>query len=545
MCGLRFTCLLGFLAATGWCPLDVHAGVFTGTIENVSGEARKISVKIARKDRAQTFNVRASATITVDNKPVTLDELEVGQTVAVTTNGIDEVTKLTVRTAAAKPNEKKPPEKKPAKKPTGKAPDDEDDGPPASKVAAKPKPSGKKPMKPSTTGEDAAAGEWPQFRGPNRDNVSLESGLLDEWPDGGPKLAWKQTGIGEAYSSVAVAHGKVYTMGNKGNDEMLIALDAATGEQLWSLRTGKAFRNNTGDGPRGTPAVDADRVYALGGNGDLVCAGAEKGDIVWHVNILDEFGGQNIGWGISESVLVDGDHVICTPGGKQATIAALDKHTGKTVWRSMIQGQPQAAYSSAIAIEVNGVRQYVNFVHTALVGVSARDGKPLWGERRSANGTANCSSPLFADNTVFSASGYGTGGALVKLAGSNSGMKSTLAYHTPKMKNHHGGMAAVDGFIYGFDEDVLTCMEMQSGNVQWQDRSVGKGSLTVADGKLFLRSEGGPVALAKVTAEAYQEVGRFNQPDRSRNAAWSHPAVANGKLYLRDMDTLLVYDVKE
>lgn len=542
MHGLRYTCLLGFLAATGWCSTDVHAGVFTGTIESVSAEARTITVNITKKDKVQTFDVRASATITIDNKSVTLDELPVGQTVSVTTNGLDEVTKLVVRTAVAKP-----PEKKPLKKPKGKNDDDDDDENEASTDTddESPDSTDMKAEDADSQADDPTIGEWPQFRGPRRDNVSHETGLLAEWPEGGPKLNWKQTDMGDAYSSVAVAGGKVYTMGNRGNDEMLLALDAFTGEHLWSLKTGKAYHDGTGDGPRGTPTVDDDRVYALGANGDLVCAGADKGDIIWHVNILQEFGGKNIQWGISESVLIDGEHVICTPGGKKATIAALNKFTGKTNWRSTIKGQPSAAYASAIAIDVGKVRQYVTFVHTAVVGIDAKDGRFLWAEQKSANGTANCATPLFADNMVFSASGYGTGGAMVKLASTNNGTKAAFAYHTPKMKNHHGGMALVDGFVYGFDEDVLTCLELTSGKVRWQDRSVGKGSLTVADGKLYLRSEGGPVALAEVNPEEYKELGRFNQPDRSSKPSWSHPVVAGGKLYLRDMDTLLVYDVKE
>lgn len=510
MQGMRAQVVWGSLTLLMWLSAGASAGVFTATVESVSVDERTITVKIAKKEKLQTFDVKASAVITIDNKPISLDDIEDGQPVTVTTNSIDQVTKLVVR--------RHEPIKQPVKTP-GK-------------------------QKPPKDDADVASGDWPQFRGPNRDNVSHETGLLKQWPEDGPALAWKTTGLGDGYSSVAVSRGRIYTMGNRKNAEYLIALDAETGDELWALRTGEAYRNGTGDGPRGTPTVDGNHVYALGANGDLVCATADKGKKAWHVNILKEFDGDNIVWGISESVLVDGDHVLCTPGGKKATFVALHKKTGKPVWRSTVKDRPQAAYSSMIAIEVGDMKQYVNFVHTAVVGVKASDGKVLWIDQKSANGTANCSTPIFHGNAVFSASGYGTGGALVRLASAGSNIKAKLAYDTKKMKNHHGGMAAVDGYLYGFDEDVLTCLELETGEVKWYDRSVGKGSLTIADGMLYLRSENGPVALAEVSPKGYAETGRFHQPDRSDKPSWSHPAVANGKLYLRDMDTLLAFDVR-
>jgi outer membrane protein assembly factor BamB len=550
----RAAILGGGLAAVIWLSAEAFAGVFSATVQSVSLDDRTITVKIARKDKVETFDILGSAVITINGKPAKLDEIPIGHTISVTTNGTDGVTKLTVRTEDPKPADPKPvakPEKNPPKKPASKKSGDGDGDfvpnfPPeegaASKAAGKSK-GGKKKSGKNKDDDDSSfvVGEWPQFRGPNRDNISREPGLLSQWPEGGPELAWKQSGLGQGYSSVAVAQGKVYTMGNRNDEEFLIALDAQDGSELWALKTGQAYHNGTGDGPRGTPTVDDDRVYALGANGDLVCAAAENGDKIWHVNILEEFGGNNISWGICESVLIDGDHVICSPGGKKATFAALHKTTGKTAWRSVVQGQPPAAYSSMIAVDAGGVKQYVNFVHTAVVGIKAGDGKFLWADQKSANGTANCSSPIFYDDGIFSASGYGTGGAYVKLT---KGGTATFVYHTPNMKNHHGGMAAVSGYLYGFDEGTLVCLDIKANKVKWQDRSVGKGSLTIADGMLYLRSENGPVALAEVTPDAYNESGRFDQPDRSNHQSWSHPAVAGGKLYLRDMDTLLVYDVK-
>jgi outer membrane protein assembly factor BamB len=385
---------------------------------------------------------------------------------------------------------------------------------------------------------------WPQFCGPDRENISADTGLLTEWPQDGPPLAWTARGVGAGYSSVSVADGVLFTMGSDGRDEFVICLSAEDGSILWKKANGKARGDGMGDGPRSTPTIDGDRVYALGANGDLSCRQIDSGEVVWQVNILKEFDSNNIGWGISESVLIDGDRLICTPGGQEATLAALDKTTGKTLWKASVPGGGPAAYSSPIVVEAGGVRQYVTFIHQGVVGVRADDGKFLWMDRNSANGTANCANILFGADHVFSSSGYGTGGALVKLTSSEGETSAELVYHTNDLKVHHGGMVLLDGYVYGSDEGVLTCMDFLTGDIQWQNRSVGKGALTYADGHLYLRSESGPVALVQATPDEYIEKGRFNQPDRSGNASWPYPVVAGGRLYLRDQELLLAYDLK-
>jgi outer membrane protein assembly factor BamB len=486
------------------------AATFYGTVEDVSPDDNSVSIKlIGKQGTTKKFTLGPKAQILVEGKKIELAAVEAGQNATVLTDTANNVTRLSLKNAKGK---------------TG------------STVTSK---SARTSDATSTTA-NAAEGEWPQYRGPNRDNISTEKGLLETWPADGPKLAWKQTGLGDGYSSVAIANGKLFTMGNRGNDEMLLAFNVSTGEPLWATKTGRAYTDGTGNGPRGTPTIDKDRVYALGANGDLACVGEEKGEIVWKQNILDEYGGNNIQWGISESVLVDGNNLICSPGGRQGTIVALNKLTGRPVWRSNIQGAPQAAYSSPIAVDFGGVKQYVNFVHTGVVSVSAKDGAPLWGFRESANGTANCSTPLYADGTVYTSSGYGTGAAAFKLAPSG---KATLAYSNKEMVNHHGGMVLLDGHVYGFDEQVLKCIDLTTGKEKWKSRSVGKGSLTYADGHLYLRGERGPVALAVATTNGYEEKGQFDPPTRSGKPSWSHPVVCGGKLFLRDMDTLLAYDV--
>ena len=392
------------------------------------------------------------------------------------------------------------------------------------------------------TGEGA---DWPQFNGLHRDNRSDETELLDEWPEGGPPLLWAAHGLGSGYSTVAVVKGVVYTLGNKGTSEALIALDAGTGQKIWSTPFARASHTSNGDGPRGTPAIAGDAVYGLGAEGELVCVDLRTGDLRWHRNLLTDYAAANLGWGICESVLIDGDRILCTPGGTKATIVALDKQTGKEVWKTFVRND-HACYTSPIAIDVGGVRQYVHFLSGGTVGVRADDGTFLWRNDRSANGTANCSSPLAHGDYVFSASNYGTGGALLKLTSADHSTSAELIHHSPEMKSHHGDMVIVDGLLFGSsDPGVLTCLDLVSGEVKWQNRSIGKGAVTAADGKISLRGEDKEVALIAATGDEYRELGRFEQPERSGQSAWSHPVVAHGRLFLRDQDVLLCYDVRK
>ncbi|MGE3314063.1 MAG: PQQ-binding-like beta-propeller repeat protein [Planctomycetaceae bacterium] len=385
--------------------------------------------------------------------------------------------------------------------------------------------------------------DWPQFNGPKRDNKSPETGLLQSWPKEGPELVWSSKGLGIGYSTVAVADGVLYTMGNKGESEAVIALDAGSGEKIWSTPISWASKLSAGDGPRSTPTISGDAVLALGGNGDLACLEKSSGKIRWRKNIMHDFEGGVPGWGVCESVLVDGNKVICTPGGAKGTIVALDINTGEPIWKSVLPQKDGAGYASAAVAEIGGVRQYIQFTARGTVGVSADDGDFLWREDSAANPTANCSSPLIEKNLVFSASSYGQGGALVKVTGSDSSFQAERVYHTSDMKNHHGDMVIVDGLLYGSDDAIFTCLELETGKVKWQNRSVGKGAVTFADGRIYLRSETGPVALIEPSGEGYREKGRFQQPDRSSASAWAHPVVAAGKLFLRDQDLLLCYNV--
>ncbi len=510
--------VLGLILA----PLS-WAGIVSGTIESISADRKKVVVKPGGDKPKQTFSVPDSVTITVNGKPATLKDLSDGQQISVFTSTSDTVTKLVVRAASSAPKSTPSPSiSKPAKT--------------------------KKDAPSESPNDDVATGnsaDSPQFRGPARDGHASSTRLQKSWPPSGPKPLWSASGLGEGYAAVSVANGRVFTMGLVGNDEKVLAVDEKTGRPLWASSTGgEPFRDGAGNGPRCTPTVDGDRVYAQGCFGDLVCLDAKSGQRRWHKNVLKEFDGRSIHWGICESPLIDGEKIICTPGGRDATMVALNKQTGALIWKARVPDSPPAGYASAIAIEVGGVRQYVNFTAQGVIGVRAADGEFLWSNRSAANGTANCSAPTFFENHVFYASGYGTGGALVKLESNGNTTRAEERYKINDMKNHHGGMVVVDGFLYGCDENILTCLDLLSGKVMWKDRNPGKGSITFADGLLIVRSENGPVTLVDANSKAYVEKGRFEQPRRSNQQSWAYPVVANGKLLLRDLDLLLCYDLR-
>ena len=582
----------------------------------------------------------------------------------------------------------------------------------------------------------SASFDWPQWQGPNRDAISKETGLLKEWPKDGPPLAWKITGIGGGDSAPSIAAGRIYGMGNRGEDEVVWARSEKDGKEIWVTRLGPAFRQGmreSMEGPGCTPTVDGDRLYVLGLAGNLACLQVADGKIVWQKNFVQDFGGRIPTWSYRESPLIDGDKLICTPGAANAMLVALEKLTGKTIWKSALPASPAtetsapagggggqgnfggfsignnlgpqmfaqadankdqklsrpeftaladawfdrldpekagkvtaaqfaerfydaaprpqntpgqeagpqrrpsrstapafvtaadtdkdgsvtrdelkntfakwydqwdadksgalteeklragltaalptpqfggggggargfggrgggggeagAAYSSAIAIDFEGQRQYVQLAARALIGVSASDGKFLWRYDRPANrSTINCTTPLYRDGLVFAASAYGAGGGAVKLSkDGNGGVKAEEVWFSRDMENHHGGVAVVDGALYGANGGngggYLACLDFKTGEVLWNERDADKrrlkkGSMILADGRIYYRTEEGPIVLIEPNRKEYLERGRFEQPDRTSKPAWAHPVIANGKLYIRDQDTLLCYDVK-
>lgn len=392
--------------------------------------------------------------------------------------------------------------------------------------------------------------DYPQFRGPERTGHSSDKNLLTQWPEGGPKLVWKSTGLGTGFSSASVAGDHVFTQGDQGREACyLYALDRKTGKQIWNLKLGRTGGNYSG--PKSTPTVDGDYVYALGQFGDLVCAETKTGREVWRLSFTKDFRGRSGGWNYTESILIDGDQLICTPGAKDATVVALNKKTGETLWKCAIAGDG-AAYSSPVIAEVGGIRHYVTLLKNSVVGVRAKDGELLWryGQERFGGNTANIPTCIVKDNYVFASAGYGRGGALIELTEKDGKFDVKEIYFSRGLNNRHGGVILVGDYLYG-DRDSsgrLFCAELKTGKVVWPGRNQTKGrgsaSLTYADGHLYVRYSNGWMALVEANPEKYNEKSGFQIPNSDRNS-WAHPVVVGGKMYLREKDVLWCYDVSK
>jgi outer membrane protein assembly factor BamB len=539
--------------------------------------------------------------------------------------------------------------------------------------------------------------DWPQWQGPDRTAHSKETGLLKEWPKDGPPLTWKVKGLGGGDSTPSVAAGRIYGMSHRGADEMVWALSEKDGKEIWAVRIAPAFTTSwpqSKEGPSATPTVDGDRLYVMGLAGNVACLQASDGKVIWQRNLVADFGGRSPMWSYRESPLVDGDKVICTPGGEETTMVALNKLNGETIWKASVPdraggGQPQnrgpggggpsamendpvlstldkdhnkeisaeelaaapavlleldknkdgklsedevspqrgdgegnrprprrgpgimrmmkalsaldadengvidqaeiknataalqkldvnhdgkltedevgmkfmgpqntgAAYSSAIAIDFGGQRQYLQLLAMTVAGISAADGKLLWRYDKPANGMRiNISTPIYYDGHVFATSAYGAGGGLTRLTKSATGeIKAEEVWFSKSMENHHGGVILHDGAFFGANGGngggYLACLDFKTGEVLWNEadrekRRVTKGSVAFADDRIYYRTEEGPIVLIEPSRKEYLERGRFNQPERTDKPAWAHPVIANGKLYIRDQDTLFCYDVK-
>jgi outer membrane protein assembly factor BamB len=408
----------------------------------------------------------------------------------------------------------------------------------------------------------ASVGDWPGWMGADRTGVSQETGLLRQWSKGGPKLLWKVADIGEGYSTPSIAAGKIYLMSNRGlDDEFALALNVKDGSKIWEQRIGKVGEpkqpgNYTGS--RSTPILDGDAVYVLGSDGDLACLDAAKGEVRWKKNLRTDFDGKPGLWAYAESPLIDGDVLVCTPGGDTATLVALNRANGEVIWKTAVPAagavgrfmpkSNSAAYASAIVATVNGVKQYIQVLTGGVVGVAVKDGKLLW-QYDKMKGATMCNTPLFHDGYVFvsfaNPGETGTGSSLLQLtANENGGVTAKEVYHNKDLASQHGGVVRVGDSVYGASQASLVCIDFKTGKTKWKERCVGKGSIAAADGCLYVRGEKGPIALVEASSDASKELGRFDQPDRSGKSAWPHPVIAGGRLYVRDQKILLCYDVK-
>ena len=393
-----------------------------------------------------------------------------------------------------------------------------------------------------------ASGDWPQWRGPNRDGHSPDAGLLKQWPAGGPKLLWKAPGLGSGYTSVSAVGNRLFAMGDKDDASYVIAMNRTDGQPLWTAKVGKAGAPGWGGfaGPRCTPTVNGDLVFAVGQYGEVACVDAASGKEHWRKDYVKDFGGKLPEWGYCGMPLVDGDRVILVPGGQRGNLAALNKNTGELIWQSK-EFTDSIHYSSPIVAEIGGVRQYIQLTDASVAGIAAADGRLLWRAARKGS-TAVIPTPIYHDGHVYVSSGYGAGCNLFKITAADGKFSAVESYANKTMTNHHGGVVLVGKCLYGFsDNKGWTCQDFETGKTLWQEKGqLGKGSLVYADGMFYLRAEDGKgtVALIEATPEGYREKGRFDQPDRSDKNSWPHPVVAGGRLYLRDQDVLLCYDIE-
>jgi outer membrane protein assembly factor BamB len=384
---------------------------------------------------------------------------------------------------------------------------------------------------------------WPRFHGPNSDNRSTETGLLKQWPDRGPRLLWTAKGIGDGFATVAIAGGLLYTDGSIGDQTVITALDL-DGTIRWQVPNGRAWTGQQ-PGTRGTPTIDGDRLYHESPLGEVVCLDARTGKRIWGSNILTKFGGKIITWALAESLLIDGDRVICCPGGPETAVVALDKATGRTVWKSPSAGD-LAGYSSPVLAEHDGLRMILTMTSRASIGVNADTGDLLWRHEHITPFDENICTPIFRDGWVFTSTGHRVGSVMLKVAVSGRKASVKEVWKSVDLDSHHGGVVLLDGYLYGSRwTPQWVCLDWKTGKTMYEERGVGKGSLTYADGMLYTVSEQGLLGLVKATPHGHKVISQFRLPAGGEGPVWAHPVVCGGRLYIRHGDFLYAYDIKK
>ncbi len=398
-----------------------------------------------------------------------------------------------------------------------------------------------------------SADDWPQWRGPQRTGISEETGLLKTWPQTGPKLEWLRKDVGSGYAAPIVVGERIYLLANEGlDDEFVQALATRDGARLWRTQLGKVGNPNQQPrfpAARSTPTFDGQSLYALGSDGDLACLAPDTGEIRWRKSLRADFGGKPGTWAYAESPLIDGDVLVCTPGGSEATVVALNKRTGEVIWRTALPEADEAAYASALVVNAAGRKQYVQMLQKGLVGLDARSGKLLWRHAQTVSKfNANIPTPVARAGTIFSA-GAGTGGGVVHLTATDGSVGVEPGYFSPKMPTAIGGAVLVGDHLYGTTGQAMLCVEFATGTVKWEERALGAGSLLYADERLYLHAESGEVGLIEASPDGYVERGRFTPPEGPERLgpmekSWAYPVLAQGRLYLRDHGSLWCYDVR-
>ena len=401
----------------------------------------------------------------------------------------------------------------------------------------------------------ASGMDWPQFRGPNLDGKSTETGIIKSWEQKTPDCLWLGEGMGQGYASVAVVGERIYTTGDFPGGQGVVAVNAKDGKVVWTTVLTEGPPKHGYEGARSTPTVEGDHLWVTTSNGTIACL-TTTGKLVWQKSFSEEWGGKMMsGWGYAESVLIDGNAAVCTPGGPDALMVALDKITGQELWKCKMpefgkNGKDGAGYSSIVISPAAGVKQYVQMTGRGVIGVRAADGKFLWGYDHTANAVANITSPVIAGDNVFSSSAYGAGAGLVKLTKDGAGVKAEEVYFLKPevLQNHHGGMVLVDGYIYcGHKQNGgdLVCLDVTTGQMMWGPvKAPGKGSaaVTYVDGHLIFRYQDGLLVLVEATPKEFRMQGSF-MPKFQQKESWSYPVVSGGRLYLREQDKLMCYQL--
>jgi len=382
-------------------------------------------------------------------------------------------------------------------------------------------------------------GNWPAWRGPRRDGWSQETGLLSKWPESGPKLIW-QAKTGAGYSDLAVASGKAVTLLQEDKDEAVVCWDADTGNELWRFKYASQYLDPQGSGPRSTPAVDGDRVYTVGARGMIHCLKTGNGDVLWKHDSAQEFQGSVPRWGVSFSPLVEGNLVFTNPGGPNGnSLVAFDNMTGEIVWKNL---DDPPAYSSPIAATIRGKRQILFFTQTGLVSVTPEDGTLLWRYPWTTRFDANIATPIVVGDYVFISSDYDKGCAVLEITADGDGsLQANSVYEHNRMRNHFSTSVYFQDHLYGFDDATLVRMNFRTGKIAWKKKDFKKGSLLIVDGKLIILGESGTLALAEATPSEYREISSFQF---SRNKCWTSPVLAGGRLYVRDEEKIVCYDLR-
>jgi outer membrane protein assembly factor BamB len=384
---------------------------------------------------------------------------------------------------------------------------------------------------------------WPRFHGPKGDNISTDVGLLAEWPKDGPKLLWTAKDLGEGFSSVSLAGGYIYTAGNVGQQSMITAL-GLDGKIRWQKPNGKAWTQSHA-GTRSTPTINGDRLYDESPLGEVACLNAKTGEPIWHLNILDKFGAENIKWGLAESPVIDGQHVICCPGGPQTAMVALDKNSGEVVWKSPSAGDV-AGYATPAVISYGGLRIILTLTARALIGVDAQSGSLLFRHEHQTAYDVNVLTPIFHAGRIFISTGYGAGSEMLQLTVHGKAASVRQVWQSKELDNHHGGVILVDGYLYGACfQPKWVCLDWDKGKRMYTARGVGKGSLTYAEGMLYTLSENSKMGLVRATPKGHEVISQFNLPAGGEGPSWAHPVVCGGRLYIRHGDFLYAYDIKK